>query len=91
VVAENPILDYCVSIVFPSFGKMTINRKPEHGGTITYTSYEELKADFISEKLHPGELKPAVAKAINDLLQPVRDHFENDPYAKKLLTQIKQW
>ena len=34
---------------------------------------------------------PAVAAAINDLLQPVRDHFANDPYARKLLTQIKKW
>jgi len=36
-------------------------------------------------------LKNAVSAAINDLLQPVRDHFENDPYARKLLTQIKKW
>lgn len=91
IVADNPILDYCVSIIFPSTGKLTVNMKPEFGGPKTYMSYEELKADFESEKLHPSSLKPAVAKAINDLLQPVRDHFENDPYAKKLLSQIKIW
>jgi len=32
-----------------------------------------------------------VTKALNDLLQPVRDHFENDPYARDLLNKIKQW
>ena len=91
VVKENPILDYCVSIIFPSFGRMTINKKPENGGPKTYETYEELKADFMSGELHPGDLKPAVATAINDLLQPVRNHFENDPYAKKLLETIKRW
>lgn len=42
-------------------------------------------------KIHPKDLKLAVAHYINVLLQPVRDHFENDPYAKKLLDTIKQW
>lgn len=91
IAKENPILDYCVSIIFPSFGRLTINKKPENGGPKTYETYEELKADFISGELHPGDLKPAVATAINDLLQPVRNHFENDPYAKKLLETIKRW
>jgi tyrosyl-tRNA synthetase len=39
--------------------------------------------------LHPGDLKPSVAKAINELLDPVRKHFENDPYAKALVAKIK--
>lgn len=56
-----------------------------------YNSYEELETDFKSGYLHPGDLKPAVAKAINKLLQPVRDHFENDPYARNLLETIKRW
>jgi len=25
------------------------------------------------------------------MLQPVRDHFKKDPYAKKLLETIKTW
>jgi len=33
-----------------------------------YNSYEELETDFKSGYLHPGDLKPAVAKAINILL-----------------------
>lgn len=37
------------------------------------------------------DLKTAVADYINQLLQPVRDHFEKDPYAKKLLETIKRW
>ncbi len=40
VVENNPILDYCTSIIFPSFGQFTIHKKPEFGGPKTYTSYE---------------------------------------------------
>ena len=91
VVKGNPILDYCVSIIFPSFGHLLVDKKPENGGPKDYQSYEELVADYESDQLHPGDLKPAVTKAINDLLQPVRDHFQNDPYARELLAKIKQW
>lgn len=85
IVEGNPILDYCTSIIFPSFSQLTVQLKPENGGAKTYMSYEELVADFTSGALHPGDLKPAVAEAINKLLQPVREHFENDPYARNLL------
>lgn len=91
IVANNPILDYCENIILPSFNQIVINMKPEHGGPKTYTTYEALKVDFESGAIHPGDLKPAVTAAINDLLQPVRDHFANDPYARKLLETIKQW
>ena len=53
-----------------------------------YTSYEELTADYGSGALHPGDLKPALAKALNAILQPVRDHFASDERAKKLLAQV---
>lgn len=35
----------------------------------SYTSYEELVADYRSGALHPGDLKPALAKHINQILQ----------------------
>lgn len=36
-----------------------------------------------------GDLKPALARAINLILQPVRDHFANDPEAKELLKKVR--
>jgi tyrosyl-tRNA synthetase len=56
-----------------------------------YTEYDELVKDYTSGALHPGDLKPALAKALNRILQPVRDHFENDPQAKALLKQVKSY
>ena len=54
-----------------------------------YTSYEEVVRDYGSGALHPGDLKPALAKALNAILQPVRDHFAADERAKKLLAQVR--
>ncbi len=41
-----------------------------------------MENDFKAGKLHPGDLKPSVARVLNELIKPVRDHFENDPEAK---------
>ncbi len=49
-----------------------------------YTSYEEVVGDYGSGALHPGDLK-----ALNAILQPVRDHFAADERAKKLLAQVR--
>lgn len=89
IVEGNPILDYCKSIILPSFGTFTIEIK--NVGKRDYTTYQDLAKDFTEGTLHPGDLKPAVAIALNKLLQPVRDHFQNDPYARQLLATIKGW
>ena len=36
-----------------------------------YTAFEELVADYESGALHPADLKPALAKQLNQILQPV--------------------
>merc|ERR1711879_333314 len=91
VLKDNPIIDYCRSIVFPSQDMLVVERTEANGGNITYKTIGELEADFEKGALRAADLKTAVAKAINGLLQPVRDHFANDPYAKKLLETIKGW
>lgn len=57
----------------------------------TYESYQKLEEDFVAGQLHPGDLKPAVAKALNDLIEPVRQHFINDPDARELLKKIQSY
>ena len=91
IVEGNPILDYAKSIIFESFGSFTIHRDAKNGGDRHYDSYTALEADFVNGVLHPVDLKLNVADGINKLLQPVREHFSKDPYARKLLETIKQW
>ena len=55
-----------------------------------YSTPDALEADFISGKIHPSDLKPAVTEAINRILEPVRVHFASGE-PKKLLEKIKKF
>jgi tyrosyl-tRNA synthetase len=50
-----------------------ISRPEKFGGNLVYASYEELERDFAAKKVHPLDLKSAVAKEINALLVPIRE------------------
>ncbi|XP_037493880.1 tyrosine--tRNA ligase 1, cytoplasmic isoform X1 [Jatropha curcas] len=89
IVEGNPCLEYIKFIIIPWFNAFKVERSVENGGEKTYKSFEELVADYESGELHPGDLKPALSKAINEILQPVRDHFKNDANAKDLLKRVK--
>ena len=92
VVENNPLLDYLKHIVFavqePLF---KISRSEQNGGDLEFVDYATLESDYRANLIHPGDLKPAVAKAINELIKPIRDHFVNNPEAKKLLDQVKNY
>jgi len=53
--------------------ELVIERPEKFGGNVKYKSYEELEKDFTSKKLHPLDLKNALAKEINQMLEPVRN------------------
>ncbi|XP_039852812.1 tyrosine--tRNA ligase 1, cytoplasmic-like isoform X1 [Panicum virgatum] len=89
IVEGNPCLEYIKYIVFPWFGKFEVIRKESNGGNKTFLTMDELISDYESGALHPADVKPALAKAINEILQPVRDHFNNNSEAKVLLNTVK--
>mmetsp|Transcript_37545 Transcript_37545/g.63201 ORF Transcript_37545/g.63201 Transcript_37545/m.63201 type:complete len:396 (-) Transcript_37545:270-1457(-) len=88
--AGNPCLEYIQYVVLPWYKEFTIKRKEQDGGDKTYTEWEEIAKDFVDGTLHPGDVKPALTKALNSILQPVRDHFKGGD-AKKLLDTIKKY
>ncbi len=53
--------------------KFVIERPEKWGGNLEYTTYEALEKDFSEKKLHPGDLKQAVASEINKMLEPIRE------------------
>ena len=55
---------------------LTIERSVKFGSNIKYSSYEEIETDFKAKKLHPLDLKNAVAKELNLLLKNFRDDKE---------------
>lgn len=85
----NPILDYTKHIIFRQMGKLEIERPSKFGGALTYYSYSDLEKDYNSGKLHPLDLKDAVAKALDQIIEPIRRHFEKDPHAARLYEFVK--
>ncbi|KAJ3770204.1 tyrosine tRNA ligase [Lentinula raphanica] len=59
----------------------TVNTKFD--GPMHFSTYEELRQAYKEEKLHPGDLKPAMVDAINRLLDPIRKAFEGDEEFQK--------
>ncbi|KAH1066631.1 hypothetical protein J1N35_031618 [Gossypium stocksii] len=91
IVEGNPCLEYIKYIIFPWFNEFRVERNADNGGDKTYKDFEELVSDYESGGLHPGDLKPALSKALNKILQPVRDHFNKDAKAKDLLKRVKSY
>jgi len=89
IVENNPVLEYAKYIVFEKYDKIVIERPEKFGGNLEVNSYEELEKLFINKKIHPLDLKNTIAKYINELLIPVRKHFETDEKAKELLEKVK--
>jgi len=52
--------------------KFIVKRDKKYGGDLIYKNYEEIEKDFIAKKLHPLDLKMAVALEINKLLSIFR-------------------
>jgi tyrosyl-tRNA synthetase len=56
--------------------KFLVERDKKFGGNVIYADYQEVEKDFISQKLHPMDLKIAVAKEINSILGKIRKDKE---------------
>jgi len=91
VVEGNPILDYTREIIFRAFKEFHISRPQKFGGDITYYSYSELEREFAEGKLHPMDLKLAVAEHLEGLIAPIRRHFEEDRKARELYRKVRSF
>ena len=90
VIEENPILEYCKYLIFEKIKEFRVVRPEKFGGNISFKNYQELETAFKNKKLHPMDLKSSTAKYINELLEPVRDHFKTGKPAK-LLKQVQSF
>ncbi|MBW2996112.1 tyrosine--tRNA ligase [Candidatus Woesearchaeota archaeon] len=75
-VEENGILAFVKHVIFvlkqDKKQAFIIKRPEKWGGNLSYKTYEELEKDYKTKKLHPMDLKQAVAKEINILIAPIR-------------------
>jgi tyrosyl-tRNA synthetase len=84
-ITDNGLLSFVKHVLFSIFKEgegFEILRKPDNGGNLIFTKYEDLETTFASEKLHPGDLKTSVEMYINRLLEPIRQTFNDDQHRK---------
>jgi tyrosyl-tRNA synthetase len=82
------LTDACI---FSTGATLAITRKEENGGDKEYAALEELRSDFQSGALHPGDLKPFVTKAVDGFLQAVRDRCKAEEPAKKAEADVRAY
>jgi tyrosyl-tRNA synthetase len=90
-IKENPVLEYCKYIIFEKFNQVIIERPQKFGGPVILNSYQNLEHLFAEKKIHPMDLKQTVIVLLDQLLAPVRKHFEQNPFAKDLLQKVKSY
>jgi len=88
---ENRTLEFVKYFTFMYYGHFNIKRDPKNGGDLHYTDFDTFCADYVKDLIHPEDVKSNLAEYINNILDPVRKHFENDPHAKKIYQLVKKY
>ena len=76
---NNPVVEIVRYAMFPWTAEFTIDRPDKYGGRITFTKAEDLEREYRSGKVHPLDLKNAVAESLIKILEPVREEFKQHP------------
>lgn len=76
VVENNPVLQIAKLIIFPLTNKLEVIREFKFGGSIEFSSYVSLEKTYKEGKLHPLDLKNAVAEHLEKIMAPIRKNFK---------------
>ena len=80
-IEENGILSLMKYVIFvlkeDNKKELIIERPEKFGGTLTYSNYKDLEKDYAEKKIHPMDLKNALAKELTKLLEIIRTEMEN--------------
>lgn len=82
---KNPCLDYIQNIIFSPPGATFV------AGTKSFSDFDSVRAAFLAGEITEEQLKSGLIDELNRLLDPVREHFTNDPRAKDLLQKVQQY
>jgi len=86
----NPVLDWAQYLIFrDKKSKLKVERPEKFGGNVEFSSFDELKNAFRDKKLHPLDLKKAVAEKLIEILEPARKHFEQ-PKIKAMKEELER-
>lgn len=90
IIEGNPLFDYLKYLIMKRYESIEIKRPAKFGGDLKL-NYEELLRVYESGSLHPMDLKNAVAFYLNEMIAPVREHFETDKKTKALYEEVKSY
>ncbi len=85
----NPVLEEVRHAIFTNTEELIVTRPRKYGGNETFTEYIELEKAYEVGKIHPLDLKNAVADALIQILEPVRTHFNNHPERLEKMKRIE--
>ncbi|MFP3264646.1 MAG: tyrosine--tRNA ligase, partial [Acidilobus sp.] len=85
----NPVIEIAKYILFsrPNF-TLHVERPAKYGGPVDFVSYAELERAYLDGRLHPLDLKEAVADALNSILDGPRRLFER-PDIAQLVAEVE--
>ena len=78
-VEGNPVLELARDLVLPWEGHLVIDRPAKFGGRLELASSDELLSLWKEGKLHPQDLKAAVAGGVKRIIAPVNRYFAEHP------------
>ena len=81
ILEDNVPIEFVKFFVLNLKGKFHLKRF-KGGEDCVYEKLEDLENDFKDMKVHPDDLKKSLSIELNQILQPIRDHFEYDPNAR---------
>jgi tyrosyl-tRNA synthetase len=84
----NPVVGIARHILFPLNGSLKVERPAKFGGDLEFGSYDQLAAEYRQARLHPQDLKSAVARELEALLAPVRQRIVSSPEFRRLAGSV---
>lgn len=76
---SNPVVELVEFVLFPWTGRFEVDRPAKFGGPVSFETVEEFRSMWTAGKLHPQDLKEAVARAVAPLIAPANRYFEAHP------------
>jgi len=86
ITEENPVYEIAEYLILRD-KPMKIERPAKFGGDLELPDVESLKKIYLEGKLHPMDLKSAVARELIAMLKPCREYFAKN---KEYLEQIAE-
>ncbi|KAH6900560.1 hypothetical protein B0T10DRAFT_471042 [Thelonectria olida] len=81
---DNGILAFAEFVLLPASAlkgnrEFIVERERDGLEPLVYTSIQQMHDDYVNDVLSPQILKPAVSKAINELLGPIQEAYKASP------------